>query len=109
MLSEGTDVLEAYLDTSDGILAQYVGEKLLIDCSNIDPATTRKIALLVTRRAATALFYHAPVSGGAVDAGKGTLTFMLGCADDDPELPRLKALLGHMGVASTRAAGQAQA
>lgn len=43
-------------------------------------------------------FYDAPVSGGVLGAERGTLTFMLGCAQDDPYLADLKQLLSIMGT-----------
>lgn len=48
-------------------------------------------------RSSTASFYDAPVSGGSLGAAAGTLTFMLGCAEDDPHFSLLKDLLGAMG------------
>lgn len=43
-------------------------------------------------------FYDAPVSGGVLGAEKCTLTFMLGCAQDDPQLGQLKRLLSIIGT-----------
>ncbi|KAH2207513.1 hypothetical protein KXW59_009365, partial [Aspergillus fumigatus] len=46
----------------------------------------------------TAAFYDAPVSGGSLGAVAGTLTFMVGCVEDDPNLELLQALLRSMGA-----------
>ncbi|CAG8909731.1 unnamed protein product [Penicillium egyptiacum] len=51
----------------------------------------------VWKKSTMASFYDAPVSGGSLGAAAGTLTFMLGCNEDDPKLPLLKELLGAMG------------
>ncbi|KAF9479040.1 hypothetical protein BDN70DRAFT_807613, partial [Pholiota conissans] len=43
-------------------------------------------------------FFDAPVSGGTAGASKGTLTIMLGCAQDSPSLPLLTRILRTMGT-----------
>lgn len=43
-------------------------------------------------------FYDAPVSGGVAGAEKGSLTFMLGCAQDDPQYAYLREYLSMMGA-----------
>ncbi|KAL2267290.1 hypothetical protein VTJ83DRAFT_4567 [Remersonia thermophila] len=71
--------------------------RLFIDCSTIDPATSRELAAAVK----TALpngrgnFVDAPMSGGVVGATAGTLTFMLG----SPQclLGRIEPILLRMG------------
>ncbi|RDW69340.1 hypothetical protein BP6252_08360 [Coleophoma cylindrospora] len=55
-------------------------ERLFIDCSTIDPASSREVANAVhsTERGR---FVDAPMSGGVVGATAGTLTFMLGAPE----------------------------
>lgn len=67
---------------------------LFIDCSTIDPSSSREVANAVA--AAGSTFADAPMSGGVVGATAGTLTFMLGC--EKPELVgRIEPVLLKMG------------
>ncbi len=52
-------------------------ERLFIDCSTIDPASSKEVANAVHCSGA-GRFVDAPMSGGVVGARAGTLTFMLG-------------------------------
>jgi 3-hydroxyisobutyrate dehydrogenase len=64
---------------SDGFTAK---ERLFIDCSTIDPMTSKSVAD-AAHSSGQGKFVDAPMSGGVVGAQAGTLTFMLGAA---PEL-----------------------
>jgi len=66
---------------------------LLVDCSTIDPATTR--ALSATAAGKKLRMIDAPVSGGVGGAEAGTLTFMVGGSAADFEAAR--SLLQCMG------------
>jgi 3-hydroxyisobutyrate dehydrogenase len=68
--------------------------RLFIDCSTIDPASSREVANAVysTRQG---IFVDAPMSGGVVGAKAGSLTFMLGAPDN--MLSRLEPILLMMG------------
>lgn len=69
-------------------------DRVFIDCSTIDPSTSRQVAKTVTE-AGQGAFVDAPMSGGVVGATAGTLTFMLGA---NPSLvPRLEPVLLLMG------------
>ncbi|KAL8760931.1 MAG: hypothetical protein Q9184_002899 [Pyrenodesmia sp. 2 TL-2023] len=52
--------------------------RLFIDCSTIDPTSSKDIANAV-HSSSPARFVDAPMSGGVVGARAATLTFMLGC------------------------------
>lgn len=69
-------------------------DRLFIDCSTIDPATSKEVANTV---AATQQgnFVDAPMSGGVVGATAGTLTFMLGAPSS--LLQRAEPVLMMMG------------
>ena len=67
---------------------------LLIDCSTIDPKTSREVAATAT--SAGLRMIDAPVSGGVRGAEGGTLTFMVGGPEADFELAR--PLLDRMGT-----------
>lgn len=54
-------------------------ERLFIDCSTIDPTSSREVANAV-HSTAQGRFVDAPMSGGVLGAQKGTLTFMLGAS-----------------------------
>lgn len=97
MVPEGAHVRSVYLAPETGVLASDVSAKLLVDCSTIDTASSLDVREECLKRYPTAFFYDAPVSGGALGAEKGTLTFMAGCAEDDPKWPEVQALLETMG------------
>ncbi|WEW59152.1 NAD-binding 6-phosphogluconate dehydrogenase [Emydomyces testavorans] len=60
-------------------------QRLFIDCSTIDPASSREIASAVHSTGA-GRFVDAPMSGGVIGATAGTLTFMLGASSKVPGL-----------------------
>ena len=97
MVPEGSHVKSAYLDPATGICASDITNKLLIDCSTIDTATSLAVKSHISAHFSNASFYDAPVSGGVNGAVAGTIAFFLGCSDTDPNLPRLQILLGLMG------------
>lgn len=68
--------------------------RLFIDCSTIDPTTSRGVATAVKEHG-DADFVDAPMSGGVVGASAGTLTFMVGT--DKELLPRIEPILLLMG------------
>jgi 3-hydroxyisobutyrate dehydrogenase len=95
----GAEVVVTMLPSSPHVRGVYEGSvfkaaspgALLIDCSTIDPITTRELAAAGgARRFRMA---DAPVSGGVGGAEAGTLTFMVG----GPEYEAAKPLLGAMG------------
>ncbi|EMC96357.1 hypothetical protein BAUCODRAFT_70484 [Baudoinia panamericana UAMH 10762] len=97
MVPEGSHVRAVYLTPEMGVLAGDVGSKVLIDCSTIDTGTSLAVRDACAEQHPRARFYDAPVSGGVLGADKATLTFMLGCAEDDANVSLLKQLLGMMG------------
>lgn len=78
MLPAGQHVRDVYMDA---ILPNAPKDALLIDCSTIDVDSART----VSRDAAMQGFRSAdaPVSGGTAAAEAGTLTFMVGCREQD--------------------------
>lgn len=68
--------------------------RVFIDCSTIDPSTSRQVAKSVAD-AGQGTFVDAPMSGGVVGATAGTLTFMLGAPESF--LARLEPVLLLMG------------
>ena len=97
MVPEGSHVRSVYLEPTNGILAHDLSFHLLIDCSTIDTETSLSVLEEVNRRHPTASFYDAPVSGGTLGAERASLTFMLGCSEDDEKHSLLHALLSLMG------------
>ncbi|PNY27166.1 3-hydroxyisobutyrate dehydrogenase [Tolypocladium capitatum] len=69
-------------------------DRVFIDCSTIDPSTSRRVAESVTD-AGQGTFVDAPMSGGVVGATAGTLTFMLGAGAGT--VPRVEPVLLLMG------------
>ena len=68
-------------------------DRIFLDCSSIDVATTRRLAGVAT--AAGCGFVDAPMSGGPEGACDGTLSFMVGGRCDD--VARVRPLLDIMG------------
>ena len=97
MVPEGSHVRSVYLDSENGICNTDIANKLLIDCSTIDTATSLAVKDHVAKNFPSTAFYDAPVSGGVVGAVKGTIAVFLGCAESDTNLPRLTQILGMVG------------
>lgn len=104
MLPAGQHVREVY---AESILDNAPKDALLIDCSTIDLDSARTVSRDASMQGYRAA--DAPVSGGAAAAAAGTLTFMVGCREQDfPEFeealkPMAKAII-HAGDSG---AGQA--
>lgn len=97
MVPEGSHVKAVYLDGEKGVLQGNIEKKILLDLSTIDTETSLLVKDEIEKKSPTTSFYDAPVSGGSLGAAKGTLTFMLGAAESDPNISLLKELLGLMG------------
>ncbi|KAL0072665.1 hypothetical protein AAF712_000428 [Marasmius tenuissimus] len=100
IVPEGLHVREVYLTPETGALAGRTAGKIFVDCSTIDPETSLFVGKAVDESSADepAHFYDAPVSGGTAGAEKGTLTFMVGAAPDDPLFPVLEDIFRLMGT-----------
>ncbi|KAL2262310.1 hypothetical protein VTK26DRAFT_1770 [Humicola hyalothermophila] len=71
--------------------------RLFIDCSTIDPSSSREVAAAVSSALPNGqgYFIDAPMSGGVVGATAGTLTFMMGAPDS--LVSRIEPILLRMG------------
>lgn len=78
MLPAGQHVREIYLEA---ILPNAPRDALLIDCSTIDVDSARTVARDASMQGFRTA--DAPVSGGTAAAQGGTLTFMVGCREQD--------------------------
>ena len=78
MLPAGRHVREVY---AEAILANAPKDALLIDCSTIDVDSARTVSRDASMQGYRAA--DAPVSGGTAAAAAGTLTFMVGCREQD--------------------------
>lgn len=78
MLPAGQHVREIY---ESAILENAPKDALLIDCSTIDVDSARTVARDASMQGFRAA--DAPVSGGTAAASGGTLTFMVGCREQD--------------------------
>lgn len=78
-------------------------DRLFIDCSTIDPSTSRQVGKSV-KDAGQGTFVDAPMSGGVVGATAGTLTFMLGC--EESSISRAETTLEKMGRKVLHCGGQ---
>ena len=97
MVPESSHVRSVYLTPQTGVLAADLSNKILIDCSTIDTATSHAVGEEIRRQCPSASFYDAPVSGGSLGAAKGKLTFMVGCAAGDAKFQVIEGLLNMMG------------
>ncbi|KAF2093358.1 hypothetical protein NA57DRAFT_61484 [Rhizodiscina lignyota] len=98
IVPEGKHVRAVYLDEKDGVLAaKDLSGKILCDSSTIDTATSLEVGEQTKARHPKAFFYDTPVSGGTAGAAKGTITFMLGTTDEDPNVSVMKAVIATMG------------
>ncbi|PLW76722.1 3-hydroxyisobutyrate dehydrogenase [Cohaesibacter celericrescens] len=100
MLPAGTHVRKVYMG-DDGILANVSKGTLLIDSSTIDVQSARDVAAAASD--AGMHMVDAPVSGGVGGATAGTLTFMVGGADE--AFAAAKPYLDIMGKAIIHAGG----
>lgn len=87
-------VFKEMLEPATLLEASVNKERLFIDCSTIDPMTSRDVALAAVS-SGQGKFIDAPMSGGVVGASAGTLTFMIGAAVDDVQ--RATDVLSLMG------------
>lgn len=92
MLPAGRHVEGLYLG-ADGVLEHCGPQTLLVDCSTIDPTTSRKVAAAAQEKGISML--DAPVSGGTAGAQGGTLTFIVGGTSE--ALAKARPLLDVMG------------
>ena len=92
MLPASKHVESLYLG-DDALIPRIASGTLVIDCSTIAPASSRKVAEATQARGL--VFIDAPVSGGTAGAAAGTLTFIVGGAAD--ALERARPYLSAMG------------
>jgi 3-hydroxyisobutyrate dehydrogenase-like beta-hydroxyacid dehydrogenase len=92
MVTKGEDVEQVILG-ADGLIEGAKPGAVVIDCSTIPPATTRRIAKALLERGIEML--DAPVSGGEKGAIEGTLSIMVGGKAGVFE--RMQPILGCVG------------
>ncbi|EJD07027.1 3-hydroxyisobutyrate dehydrogenase [Fomitiporia mediterranea MF3/22] len=98
IVPEGKHVRQVFLDERSGILSGPIGNKTFVDCSTIDPTTSRAVAEAISKSSPSAHFYDAPVSGGILGAEAGVLSFLIGASEDDAYFRQaVKVLLEMMG------------
>ncbi len=104
MLPAGKHVRQVY---EASVIGKAPASAILMDCSTIDVATARDV--VGQAEAAGYQMVDAPVSGGIAAAEGGTLTFMVGGADE--AFARAEPILAQMGkaVIHAGAAGSGQA
>jgi 2-hydroxy-3-oxopropionate reductase len=105
MLPDSPDV-EAVVAGEDGILEGIRDGALLVDMSTISPVVTEALSEKATEKGASML--DAPVSGGDVGAGEGTLSIMVGGSKEDFEraLPLFEVMGGTVTHVGPSGAGQ---
>lgn len=100
MLAHPTAVEETALGTN-GFLDHLQPESLWVDCSSVNPSFSRRMADETVHRRVR--FVDAPVTGSAVPAAEGKLTFWVGAEPVD--LERIRSLLLCMGNKIVHAGG----
>jgi 3-hydroxyisobutyrate dehydrogenase len=98
-VSDTPDV-EAVILGEEGVIHGAKAGSLVIDCSTISPQATREIGTKLAEKGINLV--DAPVSGGSEGAARGTLTIMVGGAEEDFQraLPVLQAMgktITHIG------------
>jgi 3-hydroxyisobutyrate dehydrogenase len=105
-VSDTPDV-ESVLFGPDGVAAGAAAGSLVIDCSTIDPAATRRFGATLARQGIG--FVDAPVTGGSEGARNATLAILVGGTPADME--RARPVLSAIGRTVTHlgpvGAGQA--
>lgn len=106
MLPKGEHARTVYLD-ADGVLDSAATSTLLVDSSTIDFDSARTLHKEARERGFR--FLDGPVSGGIGGAQAGTLTFMLGGAEEvvAEAKPIIEVMAGNIFHAGGEAAGQA--
>ena len=97
-VSDSPDVERVLLDPETGAISGLKPGGLIIDCSSIAPAATRRFAERF--RARNIGYVDAPVSGGSEGAIKGTLAIMCGGTAED--FARAEPVLQIIGAKVTR-------
>lgn len=92
MLPNGQIVERLYI--GDGLMAALQPDTLVIDCSTVAPASSRRLADAAAAHGQE--FLDAPVSGGVAVAAAGKLSFM--CGGDAATVERARPLLAAMGA-----------
>ena len=105
MLPDGAIVESLYID-NDKLLEQMPATALVMDCSTIAAASSRRLISEAKARGIRAI--DAPVSGGVAAAAAGTLAFMCGgeAADVEAARPVLAAMGANIFRAGNAGAGQ---
>ncbi len=98
MLPNGAIVKQVY---TDDVMGHAPPGAILMDCSTIDVATAREVIAMTEAQGYQMV--DAPVSGGIAAAAGGTLTFMVGGADE--AFARAQPILAAMGKAVIHAGG----
>ncbi len=98
MLPNGAIVESVYID-GDALLDVIPDTALILDCSTIAPANSRRVGAEAEKRGLN--FVDAPVSGGVAAAAAGTLAFMVGGTEANFETS--KEVLDAMGANIFRA------
>jgi 3-hydroxyisobutyrate dehydrogenase-like beta-hydroxyacid dehydrogenase len=99
-----TPAAQAVIGGPDGILSAVGPDSLIIDMGTTAVSATRRLAAVVSE--AGGQYVDAPVSGGVVGAGDGTLTIMAGGSEDAikramPFFEVLGGRLTHIGGVGT--------
>lgn len=104
MLPNG-QIVESLLIDKDAVLSRLPANALVIDCSTVSPATSRRVAAAAAEK--NLRFVDAPVSGGVAAATNGKLAFMCGgkAADVDAARELLMAMGAHVFHAGDSGAG----
>lgn len=100
-------IVRSVIGGPDGVISHAKHGALIIDCSTIDPQSARELETIA--QASGKLLIDAPVSGGVPGAQAGTLTFMVGGAEE--AFVAAKPILAAMGknIVQCGGAGSGQA
>ncbi|POR32519.1 3-hydroxyisobutyrate dehydrogenase, partial [Tolypocladium paradoxum] len=82
MVPRGVNVREVYLDGVGAVKNAAKADRVILECSTIEVQTTREVGNEIMQ-AGIGKYFDTPVSGGAISAKNGTLSFLIGHSEDD--------------------------
>lgn len=89
-----TQDIDTVLHADDGIFANVAKGTYIVDSSTISPIGAKQFA--ATAKKHDCMYIDSPMSGGAIGAKNGTLTFMVG-ADTENDVSHITPVLEAMG------------
>ncbi|OAP57936.1 hypothetical protein AYL99_08674 [Fonsecaea erecta] len=92
----GKNVQEVYLEGTGAVIRASKRDRIILECSTVDVQTTRDVGSKVIE-AGIGHYFDSPVSGGPIGAKNGTLSMLIGHAEEDEVIAqRIKSVAAMM-------------